>query len=78
MAKKNAGATSPDVYVTTTQFLEKTDGSKISDAKMPKWIVDEFTDEDKTLKSVRYHLDKLKREGFIHFKYDGRIIDLER
>jgi len=39
---------------------------------------DEFTDEDKTLKSVRYHLDKLKSEGCIHFKYDGRIIDLER
>jgi len=39
---------------------------------------DEFTDKDKTEKSVSYHLDKLKEEGLIHFRYDGRIIDLER
>ena len=39
---------------------------------------DEFTDKNKTEKSVNYHLTKLKAGGFIHFKYDGRIIDLER
>ena len=39
---------------------------------------DDFSDKDKTEKSVKYHLDKLKAEGLIHFKYDGRIIDLER
>ena len=39
---------------------------------------DEFTDEVKTEKTVEYHLLKLKDEGCIHFKYDGRIIDLQR
>jgi DNA-binding transcriptional ArsR family regulator len=38
----------------------------------------DFTDEYYTKKTVEYHLNQLKREGLIHFKYDGRIIDLER
>jgi len=39
---------------------------------------DEFTDASQTEKTVDYHLLKLREEGCIHFKYDGRIIDLER
>ena len=38
----------------------------------------EFVDEVQTRKTVDYHISKLKKEGFIHFKFDGRIIDLER
>ena len=38
----------------------------------------DFSDKTITEKTVRYHLSKLKDEGLIHFKYDGRIIDLER
>ena len=37
-----------------------------------------FTDSEKTTIAVEYHLDKLKELGLIHFKYDGRIIDLQR
>ena len=39
---------------------------------------DEFNDKSQTEKTVEHHLLKLKEEGFIHFKYDGRIIDLQR
>ena len=39
---------------------------------------DEFDDKLQTEKTVEYHLLKLKEGGYIHFKYDGRIIDLER
>lgn len=38
----------------------------------------DFDDKTSTEKTVRYHLSKLQEEGLIHFKYDGRIIDLER
>ena len=38
----------------------------------------DFNDITITEKTVRYHLSKLKDEGLIHFKIDGRIIDLER
>ena len=38
----------------------------------------EFTDVSETEKTVEYHLNQLKQAGLIHFKYDGRIIDLER
>ena len=39
---------------------------------------DDFVDERLTEKAVSYHLDMLKAEGCIHFKYDGRIVDLQR
>ena len=38
----------------------------------------DFTDCEETATAVTYHLDKLKEQGLIHFKYDGRIIDLQR
>ena len=38
----------------------------------------EFTNKSMTEKTVEHHLLKLKEEGLIHFKYDGRIIDLQR
>lgn len=38
----------------------------------------EFTDTNKTEKTVEYHLNKLKQDGFIYIKFNGRIIDLER
>ena len=38
----------------------------------------EFNDSKETETAVAYHLDKLKEQGLIHFKYDGRIIDLQR
>ena len=38
----------------------------------------QFTDATQTEKTVEYHLLKLKEEGYIHFKYDGRIVDLQR
>ena len=38
----------------------------------------EFTTVRETEIAVSYHLNKLKSEGLIHFKYDGRIIDLQR
>ena len=38
----------------------------------------DFTDDQETLIAVSYHLDKLKEEGLIHIKYNGRIIDLQR
>tara|TARA_B100000424_G_scaffold258229_1_gene239901 strand:+ start:114 stop:335 length:222 start_codon:yes stop_codon:yes gene_type:complete len=38
----------------------------------------EFIDSRETEIAVTYHLDKLKEQGLIHFKYDGRIIDLQR
>ena len=38
----------------------------------------EFTDRRETEIAVTYHLIKLKEQGMIHFKYDGRIIDLQR
>ena len=37
-----------------------------------------FSDTKETEIAVAYHLDKLKAQGLIHFKYDGRIIDLQR
>tara|TARA_Y100000389_G_C17232004_1_gene398649 strand:+ start:389 stop:610 length:222 start_codon:yes stop_codon:yes gene_type:complete len=39
---------------------------------------DEFTDSKETETAVSYHLSKLKSEGLIYFKYDGRIVDLQR
>ena len=38
----------------------------------------EFNDIKETEAAVSYHLEKLKAQGLIHFKYDGRIVDLER
>ena len=38
----------------------------------------DFTDNEETAIAVTYHLNKLKELGLIHFKYDGRIIDLQR
>ncbi len=38
----------------------------------------EFNDIKETETAVSYHLEKLKAQGLIHFKYDGRIVDLER
>ena len=38
----------------------------------------EFTDTGKTEKSVDYHLSKLKQDGLIYVKFNGRIIDLQR
>ena len=37
-----------------------------------------FSNSKETEIAVAYHLDKLKELGLIHFKYDGRIIDLQR
>tara|TARA_B100001093_G_scaffold520073_1_gene612484 strand:- start:6371 stop:6592 length:222 start_codon:yes stop_codon:yes gene_type:complete len=39
---------------------------------------EDFNDEYYTEKTVKYHLEQLKESGLIHFKYNGRIIDLER
>ena len=38
----------------------------------------DFNDSKETETEVTYHLNKLKEQGLIHFKYDGRIIDLQR
>ena len=38
----------------------------------------DFNDSKETETAVTYHLNKLKEQGLIHFKYDGRIIDLQR
>ena len=37
-----------------------------------------FSNSKETEIAVAYHLDKLKELGLIHFKYEGRIIDLQR
>ena len=37
-----------------------------------------FSNSKETEIAVAYHLDKLKELGLIHFKYDGRSIDLQR
>ena len=39
---------------------------------------DDFVDKGLTKKAVRYHLTTLEVEGRIYFKYDGRIVDLQR
>jgi len=39
---------------------------------------DDFVDESLTEKAVRHHLATLEVEGCIYFKYDGRIVDLQR
>ena len=38
----------------------------------------DFNDSNETETAVTYHLNKLKEQGLIHFKHDGRIIDLQR
>ena len=38
----------------------------------------QFYSREMTETAVKYHLAKLRSEGLIHFKYDGRIIDLLR
>ena len=38
----------------------------------------DFSDIEQTKIAVAYHLEKLIEQGFIHVKFDGRIIDLQR